>query len=476
MIKKWLSHYHPRYVRSLIYMLQQSEYDVRDYLRWYRRVEDFSHVERRKQLVKTLKALLLLFVGWLMVASMIATGIVFLLNDRTVLRFIIFVIWIIAVPYLLAYIIPVFVFLIKLGQKPIEYILIFRAKKKLRGHKGFKIAIAGSFGKTSMREILKTVLAEEKKVAAPPQSYNTPLSICKFIDGLQGDEEILIFELGEYYPGDVRKLCNLIQPDIGVITGVNEAHLQKFKNLERTARTIFELSDFLGEKPVFINGENEKARMYTLPRHIIYTRKGAGNIKVMHPYTDLAGIIFTLDIHGHEMNMRSSLLGLHQVGPLVAAANIAYRLGVSFDAIQKGLNKTKPFDHRLEPKTDAHGVITLDDSYNGNPDGVKAVIEFLASFKGHRRIYVTPGLVEMGSRMQEVHREIGRELASAGIERIILIKNSVTPYIDQGLKESGYAGEIVWFDDGLSALAALPHLTVSGDIVLLQNDWPDQYA
>ena len=89
---------------------------------------------------------------------------------------------------------------------------------------------------------------------------------------------------------------------------------------------------------------------------------------------------------------------------------------------------------------------------------------------------MTPGLVEMGSHTETVHREIGKQLAEAGIEKTILIRNSVTPYIEKGLKESTYNGEIVWFDDALAAFAALPHLTVEKDVIVLQNDWPDQYS
>ena len=159
----------------------------------------------------------------------------------------------------------------------------------------------------------------------------------------------------------------------------------------------------------------------------------------------------------------------------MVAVDLAFRLGMSMEQIKRGIGNTKPFDHRLEPKTDQNGVTILDDSYNGNPDGVKAVIEFLASLKGHRRFYVTPGLVEMGHKTEAIHREIGKKLAQSGIEKIVLVKNSVTPHIEQGLMEFGYKGDIIWFSDGLSALNALPHLTVSGDIVLLQNDWPDQY-
>ena len=89
---------------------------------------------------------------------------------------------------------------------------------------------------------------------------------------------------------------------------------------------------------------------------------------------------------------------------------------------------------------------------------------------------VTPGLVEMGSRKEKVHKEIGKQLARASIEKVILIRNSVTPFIEAGLQEEQYKGELMWFEKALDAFAALPSLTASGDIVLLQNDWPDQYA
>lgn len=471
MIPQLLSRYRPRYIRSLIYMLQSCEYNARDYLEWYWRAKDFSRVERRKTLVKTTKVLIL---------TACAYAILFLLIALAYIAFqsapIISIAIIILAPYMLAYGIIIPVWIAKFVQKPFEHGLMSQAKKKLAGHKGLKIAIAGSFGKTSMREILKTVLGEGKKVSAPPFSHNTPIGICKFINGLKGDEEILIFELGEYYPGDVMKLCKLVDPQIGVITGINEAHLEKFGTLDKTASTIFELAECLKNKPVYVNGENKLARKHASGKHIIYSRDGAGDYLVENPSTNLNGTSFTLSRSGARLPVQSKLLGLHNVGPIATAAHIAYRLGLTEAQIQNGISKTTAFNHRLEPKEDNNGVITIDDSYNGNPDGVHAIIDFLSSIQGHRRWYVTPGLVEMGSLTEKVHLEIGKRLAGAGIEHIVLIKNSVTQYIAQGLEKGGYLGEVLWFDDALKAYASLPHLTVKGDIVLLQNDWPDQYV
>lgn len=476
MMKKFLSRYRPSYLRSLVYMLQASEYDVREYLAWLGRVKDFSVVEKRKQLVKTPKALALLTLAWLTLVVWIIAVMVYANATGSDMSLIIGAAIVILSPFYLPYLIFIPLLIIKIIQLPIEYRLISQAQKKLAAHPALKIGIAGSFGKTTMRDILKTVLAEGEKVAAPPKNHNTPLGISAFVKTLKGDEKVLIFELGEYYPGDVRALAELVRPDIGVITGTNEAHLQRFKTLERAAATVFELADHLGGRPVYVNGESELAKKNARAGHILYGRAGVGSAKVEHPRTDLGGLSFALVTGDSRLELSSSLLGLHQVGPLAAAADIAERLGLSPEQIRAGVAKTKPFDHRLAPSVDAAGVVTLDDSYNGNPDGVKAVIDFLASIAGRRRWYVTPGLVEMGARAEEVHKDIGRQLAQAKIEKVILVRNSVTPFIERGLREAGYGGEVLWFDEALQAFAALPSLTAAGDVVLLQNDWPDQYA
>ncbi len=471
-MKRILSRFNIRYPRSLIYMLQASEYDIRDYLVWHHRVEDFTDVEKRKSFVRTAKSIILLGISWLIILCLLVISILLALSERYLHSIILFI----AIPYLLAYglIVPLLIIRIFI-QYPIETFLTIGTRHRLKNHKGIKIAIAGSFGKTTMREILKTVLSEGKKVAAPPHSHNTLMGIDRFVDNLKGDEEILIFELGEYYPGDVKKLCKLVQPDIGIITGINAAHLKKFKTLDKTVKTIYELADYLKEKPVYINGESDLARNNANDHHIIYDREKIGEWTINNKLTDLSGTSFTVTHNNVKVELSSSLPGLHQIGPLAAAFKLSLDLGLSIEEIERGIKRTEPFDHRLKPKVGDDGVVIIDDSYNGNPDGVRAVIEFLSSLKGHRRFYVTPGLVEMGKMTEQIHREIGICLAKAKIEKIILINNSVTPYVKEGLKSESYDGEIIKFDEAEEAFAAIPQLTIKGDVVLLQNDWPDQY-
>jgi len=456
-------------------MLQASEYHVHDFLAWHRRVSDFRQVEKRKSIQWTAKARFFFALGWAVSVCFIAASITVLLWVPLQYGIILALALMLANAYALPYALAGVASLVYRVQMLDERYVLRNVAKKLRAHRALKIGVAGSFGKTSMREILKTVLAEGKKVAAPEGSFNTPLGIQSFVDTLDGDEEILIFELGEYYPGDVKKLCEAIAPDIGFITGVNEAHLEKFGSLTSTTATIFELADYMQGKPVYVNAENERARHGAREGHILYSREGVDGWRVEDAATTLEGTSCTLVSGSIRIPVHSKLLGLHVVGPLGAAGHLAYTLGFSVAAIESGLAKTRPFPHRLEPRTDRSGVTTLDDSYNGNPDGVAAIIEFLKNLK-HRRTYVTPGLVEAGESVERVHRAIGKQLAGAGIERVVLIRNSVTPFIAAGLKDAKYTGEVIWYDDALKAYAALPLMTVQGDIVVLQNDWPDQYA
>lgn len=473
---QFLTRYHPRYVRSLVYMLQASEYDADDFLRWNARVRDFRRVEKRGRLKYTAKARVLAAFAWFAIAVVVLVIVVGISPTAGDIPHLVALIFFLFFPLMLPYLLASSTRLLNLLQTSPERLIIRRAARKLEGHPGYRIAIAGSYGKTSMREILRTVLGEGKRVASPGGSHNTPLAIARFIEGLKGDEEVLIFEFGEYYPGDVRQLAEMVRPQMGIITGVNEAHLDKFRTLEKARDTIFELADYIGDGPLYINGESGSVQARLRARNRLYSREGLADLRVAAPETSLDGTSFTLERAPIRIKAQSKLLGLHQIGPLSAAAHVALLLKLDVNTVERGIAKTKPFAHRLERKDDAGGVVTLDDSYNGNPDGVRAAIEFLAGIEGRRRWYVTPGLVEMGAQSEEIHKEIGKQLAEAGIEKIVLIKNSVTPWIEKGLREAIYGGDVMWFDDALKCYEQLPYMTVLGDVVLLQNDWPDQYA
>ncbi len=473
-MRRFFSRYTLRYPRSLVYMLQASEYYLGDYFEWYFGVKDFTKVEKVGKLKFTKKATLLYIFAWL---------VYLLLAAKMFIMTLVFfpqygygnLLWLLLIPFFLPYIIVIPLLILKyLVQWPLEQFIKNGLKKKIAAQPGVKIAIAGSYGKTTMREILATVLGSGKKVAAPGGSLNTLWGIYSFMKTLEGDEEVLIFELGEYYPGDVRRLAEVTQPDMGVITGINEAHLKRFGSLEKTVATIYELVDFLGDKTVYINGDNELAKKNARGNFHLYTSEGVESWKVSKSASGLSGTDLVITKDKNELKLHSGLLGLHLIGSLAVAVAISDKLGLTDKQIIAGVAATKPFSRRLE-LVSSGDIVILDDSYNANPDGVKAVIDFTASIKGYRKTYVTSGLVEMGGRSKEVHYQLARELVEAKIDNIMMVPNTMTRHISDGLTKYGFQGKITWFDTMQQIRESLPHLLAKGDLVLLSTDLPDQY-
>lgn len=459
-------------------MLQASEYDIREYLNWYRRVDSFSKVTNRSKLKKTKKSMFLLGTELLIIFASIFTIAIFaILLPEYWQKFCVIIVGLVAIPSLTNYGLVVSLWLGKiLIQKPKEKKIIAQTKQKLSQHSATKIAVAGSYGKTTMREILATVLSAGKKVASPPDSYNTPLGIGKLTQKLNCDEEVLVFELGEHYPGDVAELCEIVEPDIGVITGVNEAHLERFKDISATQTTIFELADYLDKKPVYVNAESklamQKAQEYS---NILYSINGCDDWKISNVSSGLAGVTFVATHKNKNIHAASELLGEHQIGPLVCAISIADKLGLSPKQIEQGLNHTKPFKHRMQPRKVAEAIV-VDDTYNGNLDGVRVGLAWLKSVSAKRKIYVTPGLVEQGSATKAVHIQIGRYIAESNVDKVVLMQNSTTNYIREGLKKAKFTGDIQIERDPKKFYTNLDQFVATGDVVLMQNDWPDNYS
>jgi UDP-N-acetylmuramyl pentapeptide synthase len=524
---RYLTAYHPRFARSLVYMLQASEYRLADYLSWFHRAPDFRRVEQRGHLVFTAKARLLLLIAAALIASqaLAVAWLVYLgMITATLVAPIAALSLLLAAPLITAYglILPLW-----LGeqiiQKPRAKAIIARAAATLAAHPGTRIAIAGSYGKTSMKELLVTILGAAKTVAATPGNMNTPLGISRFAARLTGHEDVLIIEFGEYHPGDIKAFCQLAQPRLGVITGINEAHLVNFETLEATTANIFALANYLPGQPVYKNGENEltvaEAARRAPDDPLLYTQEGVNGWRVSDVNIGLAHTAFTAKRGRTTIEATSGLLGAHNIGPLVATIDIADRLGLTPAQIETGLAATKPYEHRMQPRHVA-GATVIDDTYNGNLDGVRAGLAWLSAATnlgngrqapagtrnasadhaytpaGHRtsagdhtatghgpttgrRMYITPGLVEQGSRTTAVHQEIGRLLAQTltrPSDLVVLMRNSTTPHIEQGLREGGYQGQLQIIGTPVTFYTNLDQFVAAGDVVLMQNDWTDNYA
>lgn len=478
-MKKYWTRFLPNYPQILIYMLQSCDYDIKSYISWLNRTDDFRQVMIRRELDYTNKAKLLLLFIWLVSIVLYIYSVISIIQSIASQAYffgpfglIVFIL----TPLIVSYVVIAPLWLGRvLIQDPLERKTIENARQTITKHPAVKIAIVGSYGKTTAKEVLSTILREGKIVAATPGNINTPLGISQFATGLKGDEDVLIFELGEGKPGDIKELCELTQPTIGVMTGISEAHLESFGTIEEITREIFEIAKYLGDKPLYKNAECELIRNRINPDDkFAYTRMGVSVWKLTGAKTDFDGTQIETENGYEKISAHSGLLGYHNVGIVLAATSIANYVGLNSSQIQTGINNIRPFDHRMQPRN-VNGAWIIDDTYNGNSQGVKAGLELLKQLNATRRIYVTPGLVEQGSMSQVIHEDIGRQIASVA-DVAVLMRNSVTDDIAKGLQSAGFKGQLKIIDNPKEFYLNIDQFVASGDVVLMQNDWTDNYA
>lgn len=478
MIRGLISLYRPKYLKVVVYMLQSTEYEIAPYLKWYWRTKDFSRVMNRRQLDKTRTARLLLLSVSIGVVLEILAGIILIVlgaADEIVGGVAFGIAVVVAYPIIWGHLITVpLAFGRAVVIEPRDRRLIDESKQIFADHKAIKIAVAGSYGKTTVKEILNTVLSEGKAVAVTPANKNVAASHAQFARTLTGEEEVLIIEYGEGRPGDVARFASYTEPTHAVITGLAPAHLNHYKTLTAAGEDIFSLADYLDGKNVYVNGDSPAVKPFLKKTYEVYGQSGALGWRVSGVKVSIDGLEFRIKKGDRAVKLKSRLLGRHQVGSLVLAAALALKLGLSENQVKKAVAKTVPFEHRMQPYQ-LSGAWIIDDTYNGNIEGIRAGTILLKELEAKRKIYVTPGLVDQGKDGAKIHRELGWLIAAARPDVVVLMKNSVTGFIQAGLMEGKFAGEVKIETEPLKFYSNLDQLVAAGDLVLMQNDWTDNY-
>ena len=479
MMRDVFSLYGPGYPKALVYMLQSTEYRVGPYLAWLARTKDFSRVMHRRTLESTRPARLLLMALRLGMLLQIAAGLLLIVSGiwHDLTGGVAFgAILVITYPFVWAYLAVVpLVMGRELSTRPKERRLINRSEAIFAGHAGVRIAVTGSYGKTTMKELLLTVLSEGLKVAATPANKNVSVSHARFAATLSGDEDVLVIEYGEGEPGDVARFARSTHPTHAVITGLAAAHLDQYKTVQAAGEDIFSVADYLKGENVYVNDEPAAVEPFLKKSYHTFDEEGALGWKASQIKTGLDGTSFTLKKGTKSLKLKTGLVGRHEVGFVAFVAAFALQLGLSEKQVQAGVSKTKPFEHRMQPYQLA-GAWIIDDTYNGNVEGIRAGARLLHDLEAKRKIYVTPGLVDQGAETSRIHREVGTLIADAKPDIVVLMQNSVTDYIKQGLAAANFKGEVRTETDPLDFYTNLNHFVAAGDIVLMQNDWTDNYA
>lgn len=452
------------------YMLQQFEYSPRKFAGWVLKFPDLFSVQKRGRLDVTKRAKFMVLIGystWLFVL-IIAVFIAAYFHNPF------FLLIALTAPLFSALALMVASFLLQnIIVNPRQKREIAIAKTTLQSIPATRIAVLGSYGKTTMKEMLMTVLSEARNVASTPGNKNILVSHARWVNQLNGDEEVLVFEYGEAAPGDIAQLAAFSMPDIAVVTGLAPAHLDAYSSVEAIADDLSTINAVVSPENTFVHSNSTLLKSKI--DGIYYDSGGLDNCRVGRVVVDFRGTSFTLAKNGKKLRFHTGLLGTHHLGPLVAVVTIASKLGLTDEQIINGVAAIVPHEHRMQPRS-LGGAWIIDDTYNGNIEGMRAGLLLLKSLPATRKIYVTPGLVDQGSETERVHIELGKLIADSQPDRVVLMQNSATQHIQNGLRKHGYKGELVIESDPLDYYTNLEHYVAGGDVMLMQNDWPDSYA
>ncbi len=354
------------------------------------------------------------------------------------------------------------------------------ARRRLDEHPNLiRIGITGSYGKTSTKFFLRDILSVKYSVLATPSSFNTPMGITRVIrEQLTGSHQVFIAEMGARHVGDIRELVELVHPTVGLLTSIGPQHLDTFGTIERVRDTKYELIEGLPEDgiAVFARDGAMCEELYArcplknkaMPGQLI----SAGDIEV-----GAWGTRFTLTdvLTGETARCETKLLGEHSIANLLLCCTAAKMLGMTLEQIARGISYCQPIEHRLQLLQGQGGVTIIDDAFNSNPVGAQAALRVLEAFPG-RRIIVTPGMVELGEKEAAFNRSFGEQMASS-VDIAILVGKRHTQPIAEGLLAKGFAQENLHVVSNLNESTQVLHgLMEAGDVILYENDLPDNYS
>lgn len=343
------------------------------------------------------------------------------------------------------------------------------------------IGITGSYGKTSMKNFLYSLLSEKYDVLKTPQNYNTTMGVVKTIrEELKPTHQIFLCEMGATNIGDIKEICDIVNPKVGVITAIGPQHLESFKSVENIIKTKFELAESVKQNngTIFLNYDNEYIKNKELDMNKI--TYGVNDKNLDYNSYDLEssnkGLKFKiLDKEtNEEKELKTKLIGKHNVVNITGAIAVADYLKVPIKKIAVKVREIQNVKHRLEllPKGN---IAIIDDSYNANPISSKAAVDTLGEFKGIK-IIVTPGLIELGKDQEKYNYEFGKYMADV-CDYIFLVGTDNYEAMLKGIKEKNYDEQKVFkVNFPQEAVSEIIGWNLNDEVtVLLENDLPDNY-
>lgn len=369
-----------------------------------------------------------------------------------------------------------------LKEVSIPYILVEDSLKALQDIAGYYrrkfripfIAVTGSSGKTTTKDMIASVLSQNFKVLKTEGNFNNAIGLPLTLLKLKDSHEIAVLEMGMNSLGEIRLLSDIVRQDIGVICNVGTAHIEKLGSRENILKAKLEIFSYFDKgNTAVINGDNDMLADFTSEKFNI-VRYGLEEKNDIYAREILEkgeeGIDFTVDIEGVPESLTVLLPGIHNVYNALSAIAVARLFDMKAEDIRKGLMGFKPSKMRMDIINTTRGIKIINDAYNANPESMKAAINVLKSFKSEgRRIVVTGDMLELGTVSEKEHYNIGVYAASMDIDIIVSIGN-----FSQAVKIGATAfgadsGNLYAFPAKEEAALLLEEILKAGDIVLVKG-------
>ncbi len=358
--------------------------------------------------------------------------------------------------------------------------IIFLAAKKLKKYKKLTvIGITGSYGKSTVKEFLSHLLSSKFEVIKTPKNINTEIGIAKLI--LKTDfsnADVFVVEMGAYKLGEIKLICDMVKPKIGILTAINEQHLSLFGSLKNTQQAKFELLRSIPKDGLAVsNVDNPLCREFL--HDLEATVQTYGSDAEFKPTVMLTEINQDKDeksisgksiVYGVEYDMSIPVVGAHNAWNFAAAGLVAGYLGLSYQEINnKAQTLTLP-SMTLE-QTQYGNCTVINDSYNSNPDGFKAALHLLSSFSSARKkIVITRGMVELGDKSDEIHEDVAGEIDFIA-DVLVIISEDFSESLQKGVVGK-YRTDILLRYESENLLKYVKSLKDTDSVILIENRIP----
>ncbi|MCI8648038.1 MAG: UDP-N-acetylmuramoyl-tripeptide--D-alanyl-D-alanine ligase [Firmicutes bacterium] len=334
-----------------------------------------------------------------------------------------------------------------------------------------KIAVTGSTGKTSTRDLIGRVCSQKYKTQKNMGNLNNHIGVPLTILSLEEDTQVAVLEMGMDKFREIDLLARIARPDIGVITNIGMSHIENLGSREGIFKAKMELTNYFDQTNTLIfhqEGEFLNKEQIHGSYHIVTTGIDGKSDYIISGIEDFGaeGIQFSLEHKGRLQKFRLPIPGRHNAYNSALAVAAGMQLGITMEEAAAGLAQAELTDKRLTVRG-KNGIKVIDDTYNASPDSMKGAVDVLMHTRGLRSVAVLGDMFELGDTSSSQHELVGRYAAEQGVELIVAIGENAG-FIRKGAEACGHSN-VLWFSEKKEFLKRLDTIIQKGDVVLVKG-------